>query len=150
MLALSGCADYSQLAFTTDDRLTFRSPAPRSRVTLPVTLSWSDRSPRQGEGYAVFVDRAPVRPGHTMLDVAGRDAACQRIPTCPDPAYLADRGVYVTSRPSLPLTRIAPTRLGKGRDQLHEVVVVLVDADGRRVGESAWFLQFTLTKGAPR
>lgn len=148
VLALSACTDYSQLAFTTNDRISFRVPEARSQVSLPVALRWHDSRPRAGERYGVFVDRSPVRPGHELREVAARDVACSRTPGCPDSVYLSDRGVYLTARPSLTLTKLAPLRGGRAREQLHEVIIVIVDASGRRVGESAWFVHFTLASRA--
>src|SRR4051812_49410611 len=83
-LTLSGCTDYSKLAFHQDHRLTFTAPASRVLVTLPVTVRWTMRdfpvprpgagTPRDDRGYfAVFVDRAPFKPGETMRALADDD-----------------------------------------------------------------------------
>lgn len=154
VLLLAGCADYSELQFVKDERLTFTEPASRELVTTPLRISWSMEDftvvePGQGEptddaGYfAVFVDRAPVEPGHTLEDVAGRDEACKRDPSCPDARYLADRGVYTTTKSSLTVELIAALP-SKEDVQLHDVTVVLLDSEGRRIGEAAWYRQFKM------
>jgi hypothetical protein len=140
----SGCADYTQLAYRKNDRVLFTAPAPRSLVTLPLTLEWVDKAPVSGQTYAVFVDEAPVRPGRTLKDVAGRDDACRRNPDCPDTAYLQDHGVYVTTQRSLVLPVVKRLAGSRQKTQLHQAIVVLLDAEGRRVGELSWYVQFKL------
>jgi len=92
--------------------------------------------------FAVFVDRAPIKSGHTLADVVG-DPGCLTDPTCPDAKTLANFGVYVTHRTSVTVPLI-PRLSTHERVQLHEVTVVLIDTDGRRIGEAAWYRQFKM------
>jgi hypothetical protein len=150
-LALAGCSASAE-AFTADHRLHFVSPRSRATVSLPVTLNWRMRDftvvgpgagpPSSRSGYfALFVDRAPVRPGETLRAVAGRDRVCLHTPGCPDQAYLSDRGVYTSTSESLTLTQIA-SRNSYQQKQLHEVTIVPLDTAGHRIGESAWSINF--------
>lgn len=157
-LSLTGCTDYSKLLYTKDDRLDFTAPANRELVKTPLSVSWTIddftvvkpgiAAPADDAGYfAVFVDRAPIEPGHTLDDVADDDEACERDPKCPDRQYLSDRGVYTTSKTSLVLEQILP--LDNEEDiHLHEVTVVLLDSSGRRIGESAWYRYFKMENGS--
>jgi hypothetical protein len=156
LLMSAGCTDYSQLAFRQDSRLSISSPRSHELVTLPLALTWSMRDfeivsagtgePSKNAGhFALFVDKAPIRPGHTLRDIAGRDTSCDRDPSCPDDQYLADRGVYTTAATSFELLAVAPLT-SKQAEQLHDVTIVLLDSAGRRIGESSWHVQFKLRK----
>jgi hypothetical protein len=150
-ILLSGCS-LSGIALTADTRLRFTAPAPLALVTLPVHLAWvmSDfvvRPPGAGPvagdaGYfAVFVDRAPMAPGQTFAAIAG--ASCHPTSECLTPSYLAGQGVYTTERHSLTLSQVTPLNSYQSV-QLHEATVVLMDSSGRRIGESAWVIDFRL------
>lgn len=153
--ALAGCVPQG-LAFRVDDRLTFRSPTDRSTVRLPVTLDWDVEDfqvtgpggqPREDAGYfAVFVDGTPVPPGKSLRWVARDDRRCRADDGCPDATYLADRGIYPTSE-----TRLVLEQLPRGDDgdvrERHRATVVLLDASGRRIGESAFEIAFDVERG---
>ncbi len=151
VLALAGCGA-GDLQFRNDDRLSFSSPAERSRVTLPVTVSWSmqdfqavglDGSATEEQGvYAVFVDRAPMPVGKDITWLARDDTSCLRDPRCPNPTYLSEQGVYVTTTPQVVVDRLPDAGDGVG-DEQHYVNVVLLDGKGKRIGESAWYRPFT-------
>jgi hypothetical protein len=154
-VALAGCG-VSNLAFATDDRLTFSAPAKRALVSQPVTLQWRVKGfavrpagtapPKKSEGYfGIFLDRAPIRPGRTLRDVAHGDKTCRPSDGCPSPQYLADRGVYTTIDSTYELRRIAALN-NHERTQLHEATIVLLDTAGRRVGEGAWYVDFRLRR----
>lgn len=153
LAALTGCG-LSNLAFVADHRLHFVQPVSRSLVTAPVTLRWSIRDftvvgPHQGPpssraGYfAIFVDRAPIRPGQTVAAIAHGDRSCTRTPGCPDAQYLADRQVYVTNQTSFTLDQVAPFR-SRQKTQTHEATIILLDSSGRRIGESVWYRDFRI------
>ena len=149
----SGCS-FSDLAFTKDYRLHFSAPRSRALVKVPVTVRWnmSDFSvtpagsgaPSSKAGYfAVFVDRAPIKPGETLRSIA--DRSCKLTKGCPDAAYLAQRGVYATTAPSVTLQQV-PAVNSYQKVQTHEVTVVLLDTAGRRIGEAAWYVDFRMKK----
>jgi hypothetical protein len=144
-----GVAHPGELAYRTDKRLTFSSPKPRTLVKTPIDVRWSikdftvtqpgSEAPSQKAGYfAVFVDRAPIKPRETMRVVANRDQVCLHRPGCPDETYLEDRRIYTTTDNGLTLGQIPPIPGDTERIQLHIITVVLMDTSGHRIGESAW------------
>lgn len=155
-LLLAGCVPQG-LAFKVDERLRFVSPTDRSTVTLPVTVDWEVEDfevtgpggpVRSGGGYfAVFVDRTPMPPGEDLGWLARKDSGCRASDGCPDAAYLADRGVYTTTDTRLRLEQL-PRSTDEDRRERHRVTVVLLDASGARLGESAFELAFDVDRSA--
>lgn len=144
--ALLGACGTSGLAFSQDNHLQVLSPAQRAHVHLPLQIHWRATGPDASAGgnyFAVFLDRAPVQPGQSLRAVA--DDTCNRTPGCPDAAYLRDRNVFVTKGTSITVDAV-PKQSGQrtGASDQHEAVVVPVDAQGRRIGESAHAVQFTV------
>lgn len=161
-VSLSGCLAEG-LAFRVDDRLTFTSPKDRSTVRLPVVVDWEIRdfevvapgaAVRPGEGYfAVFVDRAPMPPRKSMRWIFRDDEDCRAADGCPNEVDLASIGIYTTTETRLVLEQIAPppTRDDEEDDddpERHRVTVVLLDAAGKRLGESAFQVEFDLEREA--
>lgn len=145
LVSLAACGT-SGLAFAGDERVKVVTPSDRAKVRLPVHIQW--RTPgltRTADGpyFAVFVDRAPVKPGESLRAVA--DDTCNRTPGCPDASYLKDRYVFVTKDTSVTLDAV-PKKSGQrvGAADSHDAVIVLVDGKGRRIGEAAYPVQFTV------
>ena len=140
---VAGCAD--SMAFRQPDAVEIVAPDDRAEVTLPVRVRW--RSDLEGGAagepyYAVFVDRAPIRPGQSLRVLA--DESCNRTKGCPDLQYLRDRYVYVTDETEVTLD-VVPQRGSSqrtGARDSHEATIVVLDADGRRVGEQAYAVEF--------
>lgn len=156
--ALAGCVPQG-LAFRTDERLTIIQPEDRSEVSLPVTIDWDIRDfaivePEQGEpqpdsGYfAVFVDRSPMPPGKPLAWVARKDNSCQAADGCPDEEYLNARGIYTTTETELTLEQLPRTTDDEDRRERHRATIVLLDASGTRIGESAFEVAFDLDRRA--
>ena len=171
VLACSGCVDTSQMQFVKDDRLTFQSPDDYELTELPLTVSWTmedfevlpkpEKPAKGGKGaktvtaadvpeptedagyFAVFVDRAPIKPGRTLEDVGDGDPLCEGNPACPDKTYLEAEGVYTTRKPTITL-ELVKALSSKEKIQLHQVTVIVLDSEGRRIGETAWFRYFKL------
>ena len=159
LLVLSGCGltHLQDLQFRVDKRLHFVSPEGRSTVHQPVTISWTmsdftiaapgSQAPTRDAGYfAIFVDETPIRPGHTLKDVAKGDASCEQEPSCPDRAYLRDHGVFTTTATSFKFPVIPNVTGDRSHLQLHTFTVVLLDTSGHRIGESAWELDLRIPK----
>lgn len=155
-LLATGCSvDLDRIAFRSDDRLHFTASDDGALLSEPVSLRWTMKdfaitrtgAPSRDSGYfAIFVDQAPVEPGLGLDAVAEDDPACQADPTCPDRQYLAARQIYTTTDMAFTLEQVAPLT-GSAEDiQLHDVAIVLLDTNGRRIGESAWDLSFKLRK----
>ena len=155
--ALSGCIPQG-LAFRTDERLTIVQPDDRSTVSLPVTIDWDVRdfdvtgpggAVREGTGYfAVFVDATPVPPGKKLSWIARKDTDCRSADGCPDEEYLAARGVYTTAETELVLEQLLRTDDREGRRERHRATIVLLDASGTRIGESAFEVAVELDRKA--
>lgn len=151
---LAGCG-FDGLSFIEDDRLSITRPEARSEVNLPITVAWEiEDFSRTGRtnvaqpdaGYfALFVDRAPQAPGRTVESLAEDDAACALEPDCPNADYFATRGVYTTSQTSLTIDTLRDLTDGEARD-FHEVTIVLLNGEGKRIGESAFRVEFEVTR----
>jgi hypothetical protein len=142
-IGTSACST-SGLAFRVDDRLDFLEPADRAEVTLPLTVAWEfERFDVEDGRFAVFVDRPPPPPGRTIRSLLGDDEECAAAQTCDDPDRLAQRGIYVTSGTDVTIERVDSDV--DGRD-FHEATVVLLDGAGRRIGESAFTVDFRIAE----
>lgn len=151
LAGVTGCST-SNLEFTQDNRLHFTSPKSRQLVNSPVTLTWrmsdfdvvqaGSSPPTSHAGYfAIFLDRAPVKPGQKLDSLA--DKSCLQTPGCYNAEYLANRNVYTTSSYSFRISEI-PQLNSYSKVELHEVTIVLLNSAGQRIGESAWYLDFRL------
>lgn len=137
MLLLTGACATTGLGFRIDDRVDIVAPAEREDVTLPVTVRW-EADDVEGT-FGVFVDRSPQPPGKSLSWFS--DDECDAQPGCPDATYLAQRDIFTTTEQSFTVERVAETTDDK-RCHMHEVTIVLLDAEGRRKGESAWSVEF--------
>lgn len=154
-LALAACVPQG-LAFRTDERLSFVTPADRSTVSLPVTIDWDIRDfdivepggeAVEDEGYfGVFVDRSPMPPNENLAWLARKDTSCRADDGCPDEEYLNARGVYTTTDTEITLEQLPRTTDREDRKERHRVVVVLLDAEGSRIGESAFEIAFDVER----
>lgn len=148
---LSACST-SNLSFVQDERVTITAPRDRETVSLPLRLDWEVEDFEVGPGrgsFAVFIDRAPQPAGKNVASLFEDDDGCRGRPGCPDEAYLADHGVFVTTETSLTVANLPQLSSG-GRRDVHEATIVLLDAEGRRVGESAWFVNFNVDRNRGR
>lgn len=157
LLVLSiGCGT-SGLSFVNDERVAIVAPVDRSQVRLPVTIRWTVRdfavtgptkaADRNAGYFGVFVDREPQPPGETFAHLAKNDATCRVTPGCPDTGYFETLGAHATTRTTFTITEL-PERPEQERDlrEFHEVNIVLLDGSGRRIGESAFGVEFELER----
>lgn len=144
-IGMSACTT-TGLAFKVDERLEIVAPTYREQISLPLVVDWSmDAGPSQDEGFfAVVVDGAPPPPGQGLDWLARGDDDCQRRPGCPDADWFRSRGIFATRDTRLIIDRLPPRREPSGRRDLHEVTIVLLDGQGRRIGEGAWTQVFEL------
>ena len=139
LVLLTGACATAGLGFRVDDRVDIVAPGERDEVELPLTIRWEAHDI---EGtFGVFVDRSPQPPGKSLSWFS--DDECDAQPGCPDAAYLAQRDIYTTNEHSLTIERVVEP-VEKKRCHMHEATIVLLDADGRRKGESAWSVEFRL------
>ncbi len=149
---LAGCS-VNNINFQQDERVEIVQPRDREDVRLPLTIEWifedsrlAAQSGEDGVLFGVFVDRSPMAPGQDVTSLA--DEECRRVAGCPDSEWLRQRNVYLTSGTSLPVETITQPVGGPRRDrELHKVVIVLLDQQQRRVGESAFSVEFFLARG---
>ena len=156
LLLATGCVS-QDLAFRIDDRVEIVAPSDRAEVSLPITIDWEvadfdvvePGSPvREDAGYfAVFVDRAPVPPGKTLAHVAKDDTGCREADGCPDAEYLSSRGIWTTTDTQLVIDQLPRTGDDDDRRERHTATVVLLDASGARIGESAFEVVFEVDRG---
>lgn len=152
---VAACIPQGQ-AFKVDKRLSIMTPQERSTVRLPVRVDWTIKDftvtgpGRGGEGgyFAVFVDASPMPPGKAMHWVARKDDSCRESDGCPDEEYLNARGIYTTTKTELTLSQLP--RTGSSDDgskrERHRVTIILLDPAGKRLGESAFEVAFTLDR----
>ncbi|HVF75556.1 MAG TPA: hypothetical protein VM938_10950 [Acidimicrobiales bacterium] len=143
-LLTGGCA-VSGINLVQDQRVRILAPGPDDEVTVPLTIRW-EAERVEGLTFAVFVDRAPIKPGASLRSLAEDDDVCLSRPDCPDAGYLASKGVYVTTEPSVTLPGLPDHRATEEhRRDPHFATIVLIDGD-RRVGESAWYRDFSIIR----
>lgn len=152
----AGCAtSLKGLEFHNDNRLKITAPHENEFVTTPFTLSWTMRDftvagkgagPVQDDiGYfAVFIDRAPVKPGQSLASVSKNDPSCQHTALCTTKAYLAREQVYITTTDQVRLQSVADILGNNESTQYHTATVILIDTAGRRISESAWSVEFRM------
>ncbi len=151
-LVLASC-NTSQFAFKVDKTITFVSPRARATTGLPTTVRWVDDKPPanlvvdpndpNAEYYGIFVDRAPLKPGGTILSLVDEGDSCRLTPRCPDAAFLARLKAYFTATPKLTvefLSDLRPSKRGGTKDP-HDVTIIRMRGD-RRLGEAAFTRTF--------
>ncbi len=138
------------LSFKLDQRVSLRTPANHADVTLPVTVSWTIEDFVVGAdagSFGVLVDRTPPPTGKSLDWLFRDDDSC--VDGCKDPAYRALQGVYETTQTGIVFKEI-PVHPDRGNPNRHQVTIVLLDANGRRVGEGAWSREFDVITKAER
>lgn len=143
---LAGGCSLTGVTFRQDDRLSFVTPDDRAEVSLPLTVRWEveDFDVGPDGSFAVFVDRAPQPPGKSIEWLARDDDACRPDDGCPDDEWFAERDVFITTDLELTIEQL-PAGTDDRRER-HEVTVVLLDPDRRRIGETAWSLEFEVER----
>lgn len=145
------------LALEQDHRIEFVEPDYREKVTLPFTIRWSiehfeitgpNGEARTDAGYVeVLFDREPQPPGEGVEYFARDDISCRQDDGCPDHRYLAQRQIFTTTNDYFTVRALPPApgvQLDRGQADIHDVVLVLLDGQGRRIGESAWWNAFEI------
>lgn len=138
IVLLAGCGSPR---WTLDQSVVILSPSSLSTVSVPFDIQWkpSGLAPVK---YGVFIDTAPMAPGHGVADMV--DSMCKLTPGCPDASYLAGRGVYLTSATHLAIDQLNPVGGTDGRRShpVHTVTIVRMDGNGHRLGEASWTVEF--------
>ncbi|MEU7004722.1 hypothetical protein [Nonomuraea sp. NPDC046570] len=144
---VSACG--SGLQFSQDHRLRFTSPEDRGTVTLPFRLAWTMHDAPSGSTFAVMLDHNPPPAGEQLSWLFRHDAACRADLGCPTPEFLAENGIYTTRQPQQLIDALsAPTGQQHRGREAHTATVILLDRSGRRIGETAWYREFSIERGA--
>lgn len=139
----TGCSTEG-LSFVRDDRVHITAPDENETVAVPFELEWTVEE--YTGGFAVFFDRAPMRPGKTVMSLVSEEDPCRNTDTCLDPQRLAQRGIFRTTEPTLLVDFIADRRTNDRSKDRHLVTIVLVDSAGERIGESAFIREFIVER----
>jgi len=140
----AGACSVHGLSFVQDDRIDITQPAGGATISLPFDLTWSSKG-FHGT-YAVFFDRPPMRPGRTLLSLVPPQDSCRTDPACPTADWLSSRQVHVTRRTALHVDQLPELRSSNRAADRHEVTIVLLDEDGRRMGEAAFTRDFIVDR----
>jgi hypothetical protein len=144
-LIATACTVHPRL--TQDARVSIVEPASDGTVRLPLRVSWHARVP--AGRFAVFFDQPPVGPGDSLMSlVPDRDFACRSQPGCPNDAWLNDRSIYVTEKTSLDIATLRDLRSNHRAKDRHEMTIVLLDANGHRLGDTAFDREFIVERNA--
>lgn len=149
-LALTTGCGTQGLSFQQDQRVRLLEPPARADVTLPLTIRWSVDDFESGPGagsFGIVIDRTPPPPGRDLGWVFRDDDNCGAT-GCPDVAYRATQGVYQTDATEVVVTSLLP-RTDRGDADEHEVTVILLDEQGKRIGEGSWTRRFDVTRVGP-
>jgi hypothetical protein len=150
LAALTGCGITridAPISFSADRSLSIQHPRPEDEVGLPLEMRWSAGGVDLSDGshFALFVDRPPVPPDREV-----RQRVCtegEKLPPqlgefrkqCKDDRLT----VFFTNRPSFRFSCFVPRfDAPKRARNTHTVTVVLLDADGRRIGQAADSVKF--------
>ena len=125
-LTTSGCLEGR--SFHDDNVVRFTEPVEGDFAAAPLLVKWTGRPPAT-KSWALFVDRAPIRPGQSIDDLEVQER----------------QNLYVSDVAELTLDVIVSrTTAVKSRRDRHRLIVVPLDSHGRRVGEAAASVELTV------
>jgi hypothetical protein len=142
-LLAPGCA-VSGLAFAQDDRIEIEAPGDNETVSLPFEVRWSARD--YDGRFVVLFDRTPMRPGRHLRSLVPAGDPCLARSSCPDEEWLAERHVFVTSDTRITVEDLPEERTNNRAKDRHEMTIVLLDDDGKRLGESVFVREFVVDR----
>jgi hypothetical protein len=124
--------------------ITITAPGAMAGAATPLTVRWRSSITPSG-GFAVFVDRAPMRPGRDLRSIVRRenDKACLQRPACPDATWLGARGIYVVDGRAVTIPTVEVPADGKGGG-VHKVSVVALGRSARRTDDAGATVEFVL------
>ncbi len=110
-------------------------------------ITGRDGNRRAAAGYfGVLVDRPAQPPGKTLEWIVREDQLCRRDPTCPNDEFLASFGINSTTETSFTIENLVDPTPQDDRREFHEVIVVLLNGRGERIGESTFSVEFELDR----
>ena len=143
------------LSFRPDRRLSMVSPGPEEEVGLPVTITWDakDFELVNGNHFGVFINEEIPSP-----DSIVRMRVCTKLEQLPPtpgdfrpPCNDQRETIRFTTDTSMTIDCFEP-HFGRGARRMndHRVSVVLLDKDGRRIGEAAADVPFRVDAAAAK
>jgi hypothetical protein len=135
------------LSFVQDDRVDIVRPDDRAKVDLPVRIDWTVKD--FTGSFGVLVDQAPPRAGKTLAWLFRGSDTCRGVEgkrLCATDEFLSQRNAFHTTDTEFTIEQVPQLTGNDRRREFHEVTVILLDEDGKRVGEGAWSVQFEVEK----
>jgi hypothetical protein len=132
-LALAfGCAGcLEDRSFHVDDDIRFTEPVEGDFAAAPLLVKWTGR-PAKTVSWALFLDRAPLRPGQSIDDLEVQER----------------QNLFLTDKQELTLDLVPPRAVAvPSRRDRHRLIVIPLDAKGQRVGEEAASVELTVVPG---
>jgi hypothetical protein len=129
VVALTGCLE--DRSFHVDDDIRFIEPVEGDFASSPLLVKWTG-GPTKTRSWALFVDRAPIRPGTSIDDLEVQER----------------ENLFLSDGQELTLDLVPPRAVAvASRRDRHRLVLVPLDAKGRRVGEEAASVELTVVPG---
>ena len=128
-LVTGGCLE--DRSFHQSDEIRFVEPIEEDFAQAPLLVRWEGKPDRTVK-WAVFLDRAPIRPGASVDDLEVQERT----------------NIWITDAPEYTVEFVPPrqTAVASRRDR-HRLTVIPLDAKGKRVGEHAASVELTVIQG---
>ena len=125
-LVTGGCLE--DRSFHTDGEIRFVEPVEEDFAQAPLLVRWEGKPARTAK-WAVFLDRAPIRPGASVSDLEVQER----------------NNMWVTDVPEYTVAFVPPRQSAVvSRRDRHRLTVIPLDAKGKRVGEHAASVELTV------
>jgi len=140
---LAGCG-VGTAALRQTQAITITAPAGTGIKELPVAVRWASTYPA-GTEFVLFLDQAPIPPDQELRYVPQllHDTSCLIQPSCPDASYLNNLNIYTTTKTSFVFSTL-PISANRDPVTLHELTIVALGSDGRRIGEVSATVSFRI------
>lgn len=128
-LLMTGCLE--DRSFHENDMVRFVEPLEGDFASAPLLVRWEGR-PEKTAQWALFLDRAPIKPGTSIKDLEVQER----------------QNLWITEEQELTIDFVPQrsTSVDARRDR-HLLVVIPLDADGQRIGEQAATVELTVVQG---
>lgn len=128
-LLSTGCLE--DRSFHENDVFRFVEPLEGDFASAPLLVRWEGR-PAKTAKWALFLDRAPIKPETSIEDLEVQER----------------QNLWITEEQELTIDFVPPrsTSVDSRRDR-HLFVVIPLDADGERIGEHAASVELTVVQG---
>ncbi len=128
-LLQTGCLE--DRSFHQNDVVQIVEPLEGDFASAPLVVRWEGR-PAKAAQWALFLDRAPIKPGTSIEDLEVQER----------------QSLWITEEQEFTIDFVPPrsTSVDSRRDR-HVLVVIPLDADGDRIGEHAASVELTVVQG---